>query len=234
MTFTPPAFSGWAILMRFGQKAHLEEFRQGILFTRPLQHFARIEKHDLQRYDRFEGSEQIVQPKDIKQFTIRDNATGREIVTTSADFAGPIIISTGKQTNCNVFCMFSVTQPVPKNFVDSRNYAFGDSFIIVTNTQEFLNRIATAADRLGLSSQYGLVGYYDEQSYTGETGPFSKPSAFAHQREFRIVIRPGAIDTFRLNIGSLEDITTPVHPLPEINDMCDFGPEPAQRAGLKW
>jgi len=234
MNYIAPVFSGWAIAMRFSKKEYLEGFRKGELFTRPLEQFAKIERRDAQRYDRFEGSEQIVQPKDVKHLTIRDNVTGKEIIATAADLAGPVMISTGREVDCNVFCMFSVTQPVPKPFCDPRNFDFGGSFVIVTDTQQFLNRVKAACDRAGLGFRCGLVGYFDEDEYTGKTGPFSKPKAFAHQREFRIAIQPGSKDVFRLDVGSLEDITTPIHPLSDINEMCDFGPEAAQLAGIPW
>jgi hypothetical protein len=128
--------------------------------------------------------------------------------------------------------MFSVTAPTDGPFVDERNYAFGDSFIIVLNTQEFINRACAAAHAAGFNFSSGLITYYDKKAYSGETGLFAKPSTFAYQQEFRLAVDPGSSQPVRLRIGNLTDITTPTHSLPDINQLVDFGFDSAKQAGL--
>jgi hypothetical protein len=216
--------------MKFGQREHLEEFRRGSLFTRPLAYYATLERNDRLRADRFEGTKSIVQPKDIRHLKITP-PSGPEIVITPDQFRGPISFSHGPEIDCNVFCLFSITEPA-NNFCDPRNFAFGDSFVIILDTQEFLDRLGAAAIREGRGFDARLVTYYDPDTYSGDTGPFRKPDEFAYQKEFRVVIRPATAEPYRLEIGSIADITTPVHPLDTINALCDFGPDNARIAGI--
>jgi hypothetical protein len=215
--------------MKFGDRAHMEAFRAGKLYTKPLSAFAEMEKDEL-RKDRFEGASRISQPHAIKRLKIR-SADGKEITITSEDLAGPLLMSYGPEVACNVFCMFSIT--VPQNdFCDSRNLRFGDSFVIMLDTMKFIRRVSHAARRLGFGFDAALVEYFDEDGYSGRTGPFRKPSAFAYQQEFRLVLRPGSAEPYILNVGDLSDITSPVHPLADINRICEFGPNNARLAGL--
>jgi hypothetical protein len=219
------------IPVKFGQRQHLEEFRNdGLLHMNSQTYFSRLEA-DSVRADRFEGSDRIIQPSALQRMTI-ENADGTKIVILPQHLAGPLLIGLGKKPPCNIFCMFAVTKLTIGPFVDERNFAFGDSFVIVLNTQEFIDRVCSAAAMARLDCDYGLVEYYDVEAYTGEIGPFSKPSAFAYQNEFRFVIHPGSRQPMRLNVGSLLDITTPIHSLSEINRLVDFGVEGTQQAEL--
>ncbi len=126
--------------------------------------------------------------------------------------------------------MYAMTAPQP---VDEENFGFGDSFVIVLNTHEFLRRFTSLSDTCGLQYQYNLVDYYEVSKYSGATGTFRKPSSFAYQNEFRLVVRPGVI-LRKLVIGNLEDITSAILPLCEINKRFDSSPEAARKAGLSW
>ena len=86
---------------------------------------------------------------------------------------------------------------------------------------------------IGLKEQHDLVEYYTLDKYSGETGPFRKPSYFAYQSEFRLIVRPG-IALRKMVIGNLDDITSDVLPLPEINRIVDLSPGAAHKAGLSW
>jgi hypothetical protein len=126
--------------------------------------------------------------------------------------------------------MYAVTKPEP---VDDRNFEFGSSFVIVLNSFEFRRRFISSSTRLRLQWQDGLVEYYELDKYSGETGAFRKPSRFAYQSEFRLTVRPGVL-LRKLEIGNLEDITSEILPLPEINRIVDLSPETARKAGLSW
>jgi hypothetical protein len=226
-----PTQPDWAVLFKFGKRAHLEQFRKdGLLHMNPQAYFSKLE-NDLVRNDRFEGTDKIFQPNVLKHLTITNNSDGRRIVINPSDMAGPVSISLGK-SSCNVYCMFSITRPMIGHAVDKRNYAFGDSFIIVLNTEEFLARVCSAAEAAHFKCQYGRVEYYDPDVHSGETGPFRKPSTFSYQNEFRLIVRPGSTGPIKLTAGSLIDITTPIHRLSEINELIDFGEESARQAGL--
>jgi hypothetical protein len=197
----------------------------------PQAYFADLE-NDAVRGDRFEDTDRIHQPKDVKVITITDNATGRVITINPEDMRGPLSIRLSERSPCNLFCMFSVTEAVDGPSVDERNFAFGDSFLIVLNTQEFVDRIYRAAKSSGFRCTYGLVEYYDADTYSGKTGPFRKPSFFAYQREFRFAIEPGSRQPVQIVAGNMEDITTPVYALSDINRIVDFSTCSAMEAGL--
>src|SRR5262245_30205479 len=209
----------WMILFKFGKREHLEQFRScGLLYMRHQQYFKEIEA-DEARSDRFESTDRVVQPNALRRLTIE--SASKRFVIRPDDLAGPVLISLAKSP-CNIYCMLAVTQPVTGPLVDQRNFAFGDSFLIVLNTQTFLDRVFSAAKSRGFSCQAGLVEYYDDQKYSGETGPFRKPAAFSYQNEFRFVVRPACKEAIQLEVGSLADITSRVHPLSQINRLVEF------------
>ena len=223
---------GWMWLFRFGDKVHLEDFRtRGLLYMKPAYCFSKMEHRYLgcssERVDRFEGADAIYHPNDW-QLTI-EGPNGK-VEIGADDLADHFAISMN-DTDCNVFCMYAVTVPT---FVDERNFAFGNSFLFIKNTEEFIRRFRSAAVKDNLLFQYGLVRYYDLTGYSGKTGPFRKPSAFEHQNEFRLTVRPCLPDHRELFLGNLEDITSEILPLAEINRLCDFSPDTARKAGLSW
>jgi hypothetical protein len=181
----------FALLMKFSKHKYLEDFRRkGLLYMNPLAYFARLES-DVARSDRSEGSTRIIQPHHIKEFTFAHPLVG-SIKAKPEEFSGPIKISLQDTASCNVYCMFAVTKPVGSEPVDARNRAFGDSFVLVLNTQEFLNRVSLAAQANDLTGTCGFVEYYEPTEHTGETGPYRKPASFAYQNEFRFVMKPGS------------------------------------------
>ena len=81
----------WLVLFKFGERTHLEEFRKGILHMNPQRYFSKLE-NDCVRTDRFEGFDQIHQPKDVTSLRITDKATGTEIMIGPEGLAGPLAI----------------------------------------------------------------------------------------------------------------------------------------------
>ncbi len=220
------------VLLKFGEREHLEEFRrEGLLYMNPLAYFLKLES-DAERGDSFEGATWIYQPKHVEIVSDTGGIGLGKFVAREPDSAGPVRIALGRTAACNVYCMFAVTKPVDGELVNSENLKFGNSVVAVLNVGEFLNRIASAARDAGLSSEAGLVEYYDEEGYSGETGRFRKRSKFAHQQEFRIVVEPGCAGPRRIVVGSLLDITSEVLPSSEANQRFDFSKRSAREAGL--
>jgi hypothetical protein len=234
---------GWMWLFRFSEKRFLEEFRRhGLLYMRPSSYFADLERHSLTantaRPDRFEGTYLIHHPKHIQSLVIegpggfdsRGRVTNIKINVPPGDLADHLAISIDRHAS-NIFCMYAVITPGP---VDERNFQFGDSFIFVHNTTEFLKRFGSSANKQNLRFGCGLVNYFELSDYSGRTGPLRKPSAFAYQNEFRLIVRPCAYDHRKLFLENLEDITSEILPLPQINHLCDLSPDAARKAGLSW
>jgi hypothetical protein len=237
---------GWILLFKFGQRRFLEELRKhGLLYMNPSTLFAELERQAFEKdimvnraqADRFEGSDFIYHPNDHEITIEGPGAMGSngkvqnfKVTIPPGETAAHTSLSLDA-LSCNIYCMYATTVP---QGVDKRNFKFGDSFVIIRNTQEFLNRFSSVADALSLQHQCNLVDYYDLDKHSGPTGPFRKPSSFAYQNEFRLVVRPGCDQARRLEIGNIEDITSEVLPLREINEIFDFSPESAQKAGLSW
>src|SRR5580658_10036414 len=161
----------WMILMKFGKRQHLEEFREsGLLHMNSDAYFSSLEG-DAVRADRFEGSDRIVQPHTLRHMTIESN-DGIKIVIPPEHMVGPLLIGLGKRPRCNLFCMFAVTRPIDGVLVDERNFQFGDSFVLVLNTQKFIDRVCSAVNAASLTCKYQLVEYYDAETHSGETGLF--------------------------------------------------------------
>jgi hypothetical protein len=231
----------WMVLFKFGERQFLEELRKrGLLYMKASTKFAELEKDadyasgakvDPVRADRFEGTDFAYHPKRhpiVIEGPGLDSQGNPQHFRIAEDVADHTRVSLDN-LSCNVFCMYATTMPVP---VDERNFGFGNSFVFIKNTLEFLRRVSTTANALGLQYEHKLVEYYDLDKHSGPTGPFRKRSEFAFQNEFRLVVRPACNPARRLEIGSIEDITSEVLPLNEINRRFDFSPEAAQKAGL--
>lgn len=218
------------ILFKFGAAEHLRLFRErGLLHMKTLRYFAQHEGNSA-RYDSFEGTSHIIQPWDVGDFIIEHSLVGRHVVDPK-ELAGPVMMRPDKVSGANVFCMFGLMKPQDK-LLSPGNLAFGDSFVLIRNTSEFLDRIAKVAKAQNLGLRGRMVEYFDEETYSGPIGPFLKPLRFSSQQEFRLVVTPGIADFRELIIGNIEDIATPVLPHAEIDNYIDFTPAAARAAGL--
>jgi hypothetical protein len=213
---------GLLVLFKFGKEEHLEAFRQGHLHMRTRRYFADEERENLARGDRFEGASYLLQPKDVRM-TFSNPLIGT-IEIDPNDLAGPTFFSVNREAEQNIFCMFSITEPT-KSLLHEEHLSFGTHFVLIRNTEEFFNRIRIAVTELGLRAEGRAVEYFDDTAYSGEVGPFRKSNRFAYQKEYRIVIQPGMVPFRSLEIGDISDITTPVLPLCDLDDIVNFSPE---------
>jgi hypothetical protein len=100
------------ILLKLGQREHMEMLRKGLLYMNSLAFFTSLEA-DPARGDPFEGTDSIIQPCDIGQFTIDPQIpTFEKINITASDLAGPVRIALHQTSYCNIFCMFAVNRPI--------------------------------------------------------------------------------------------------------------------------
>jgi hypothetical protein len=131
--------------------------------------------------------------------------------------AGPLKYREETDWTGNLFCMFALrashAEALAENArppVDLRNHAFGDAAVVITEADEFLRRVAVAAEREGLRLQAGPVEYVNEYSYHGPMGPFRKFAGYSYQSEFRLLVEPGRAGPRSLTLGSIEDISVMV------------------------
>lgn len=218
-------------LIKVGKQIHLQQFREhGLLFMKSPAAFRDLEC-DAFRSDPFEGSDTIIQPRDV-ELTFSNPLVGK-FTASPSDLAGPVRIGMARTASCNIFCMFAITQPLDGGF-DSRIFEIpdADSLIAVLNPSEFIRRVSLAANEHKLAGKCALVNYYDPDTYSGETGVFGKPTAFAYQQEFRLAVWPGSVEPRLLSAGSVVDITSEIVPLSDANERFDFSTRSAQEAGI--
>jgi hypothetical protein len=225
--------TGMLVLFKFGREEHLTALRQqGLLHMQTMRYFADAERENPARGDRFEGTARIFQPTAIKMIISHPVIGSHEV--DPRDLAGPVIFSYEREAEQNILCLFSLTAPTTTRAVLHEDHLrLGSHFVLFLNTREFLDRVHRELVRLDLSGTRGPVKYYDESSYSGEVGPFWKPKRFAYQQEYRIVVRPGQAPFRDLVIGDISDITSPVLPLSELDQIVDFSQEAAIAAGIR-
>jgi hypothetical protein len=113
----------------------------------------------------------------------------------------------------NVFCMYALrasSSPVPERVIE-----FGDSALVITNPQEFMDRVLSHLRDNNIQGNADLVEYVPND-YAGEIGPFRKLETFRWQSEWRLVCYAGPSGPRTLSLGPLEDIADLI-PTSELN-----------------
>jgi hypothetical protein len=208
-------------LFKFGRRAHIEAFVQGTLYMNPLRYFARLEEkeHPDLRSDSFEGVGHLIQA-DGAILSVQVDGDCQPV----GQIAGPIQWRPSNGIQANLFCMYALREPTDQQFIDPRNFHFGDTFAVFTNGDEFLKRVKKAAMRAGHNMRHDLVEYVDERRHSGDVGIFRKRIRFAYQSEFRLAISPGVSVPYNLEVGDLSDIAI-TGPLAQLNDLLRIQPQ---------
>jgi hypothetical protein len=187
------------VLMKILPSKYLEYFLDGNLYMNTPKYFATLEAADLVRSDTDEGIHTSMQ---IKEVSIR-NEQGEWVPI--GGVINPVIYRTQDATTYNMYCMYGI-QELIEDPLDDRNIAFGDTFVAITNSNEFLRRVKEAVDKEGRTYEHSLVEYVDRETFDGFMGPFRKFLPFAYQQEFRMILFGGDGSPMRLSIGDIRDI----------------------------
>ena len=107
----------------------------------------------------------------------------------------------------NIFCMFALRPALGSFPVDERNFRFGDYALVLLDPQEFINRIHEKLKVLKIEHKANLVEYVPND-YSGKLGLFRKREAYGYQSEWRLVTYKGPGCQRRIEIGSIDDIST--------------------------
>ncbi len=198
-----------ATLVKFGTRDHLLPFlEKGKLYMNTPSYFRSVEDKEL-RGDRYDS-----------MYKIEQGARGIVVFKTHPDV--PIEINhwvlgedDPASSTINLFCMFALRPKVGSYPVDSKNFRFGDSALVLVDPQKFINRVHDSLQDMAILHHFDLMEYVPE-SYTGLLGSFKKFSTFAYQSEWRIVCFDGPGRPRCVEIGSIEDIAA-IIPSSEIN-----------------
>lgn len=186
----------------------MQDFRDGKLYMNSLAYFKNVEIiNDKPRYDPYEGNSCHWQPEEC---TLVLNGH------TFNNITDPIKLSFSSNNYKNIFCMWSIASEYDilrdNIHISEENKKFGEYLVVITSPKIFLERVTSALKNNGLSVQFGLVDYYDENisvSFEENEEVFHKVSNFSYQQEYRIVVNTNVDNIpYILDIGNLEDIST--------------------------
>jgi hypothetical protein len=223
------------VILRAGQKEHLEEFRKGRIRFRDLGYYSSLESKGRVHHD---GDEQVAGVYQADQIKLKFTAPNGATFTASAEngLVGQVMtraqkprmiccfhaIHSGEWTNRE----FSVDKlPEYREYLlpPARMSEYGDHVWVLSDGNAFQQRLLAAAKRDHLVSlRAELVRYVDFQTVHGtipsRLQAFVKSSQFADEREFRMEVRAATPvgDPFTWEIGDLSDISV-VMPLEEFS-----------------
>ena len=213
------------ILIKFGSQKNIKSLQSGQFYMKRLQYYIDLEKStsDEMVGDEYEGQMLLTDVK-VSLFTHDTHEYLGKIHAPTSSF------NLGYSNN-PVFCMY---------MYDFRNYFseeirdellhirygfsseqyekikdFGESALVITNTNEFFNRVDLAFKKRGISYCRDLVSYYDgniiqhlkEVQANNSRIAFWKRQKYAFQQEYRFFAYTEVADNLTLDIGDISDIS---------------------------
>lgn len=200
-------------LFKFGDRDHIQRFvEDGLLYMNTLAYFAALEARSV-RCDPDEGVAHVLHHEGLR---IGFKQKVEDAYRSIGPLAGPVRFRGPDSLRANVFCMYGLQASTALSLVDSRNFAFGDTFVLLKDGDEFLARVRKAAVVSGHTLEYRMVEYVGE-TYSGPMGPFRKYATFAYQSEVRLALLPGTGEPYKLRLGRLSDIIALTGSLVDVN-----------------
>lgn len=198
-------------LIKFQSAERIESLRKGHLYAKTLKYYRDLEKEtgDDEIGDEFEAMFHV------NEGYLRVPETGEEIRLNDS------LIQTAN-SNDFVFCMFGIYPLLKKfSFTDKQKekmLSFGDTALIILDSDEFIRRVCEAAKREGYEAHFGAVKYFDPTVDSVNmivslmkgmwNIAFWKRDKYTYQQEGRFVFTPGnGDDHIDLDIGDISDIT---------------------------
>ena len=198
-----------ATLIKFGLIEHIEKLRnEGLLYMNNLPFFWKLEDQEL-RGDAFDSVDKIERGKN--GIITEKDCNANSINVTNWTLG----IHPSEPDKINIFCMYALRPEKGMYPINKKNYKFGNHALILTNPQEFINRISSHLNKHAIKAKANLVDYIDD-NYIGEIGPFKKLRRFSYQSEWRLVCYDGPRIERKIYIGSIQDISI-IHRSKEVN-----------------
>jgi len=209
------------LLLKVGERQHLERLADGALRFRRLSYYRKAENRGKAMFDAEEGLIAIYQPP-LTEVTIGLPGIG----TRPIKLAGPLTLRSNAPHS--IFCLFTLepgeweergvtAAELPNMLEDIRipraMEKHGDSVWVIHNVEKFLDRVRMAFREKALASCGRKVSYVGLTQIHGRVPEdqigFVKDVTFRHEREYRIRIAPlrALPDPFILRAGSLRDIS---------------------------
>ena len=196
-------------LVKVTDKKWADRFQEGELFMKALECFSDLSKRDISSQNTFRGDILEGFAEGFKNnhnpHTWIETPEGRkEIVNTQSGLIDILLLRE------KVFCMYALeynNETSQYVLPDSRMKDFGDTAIIITDTEQFLHRYCnaiidkydydfwTSFRRVSYDINLGYEKYYDE---------FHKSPTYKWQNEFRIALD---LAKGKFNANTLENVT---------------------------
>lgn len=201
------------ILIKFTSLKFAKSFRSGTIYMNSMDYFRRVEGDNTTRGDLFEGTHGIVAKDDLEEISPK---LGMHFSENEKDaMVGGMFLLSEELKYYKVFCMYHLkcdfnTRTMEP--IDNRINNFGDTFVLITDFEEFRRRIVKELEK-GKYNVLGFAGddvlYYKYYSSTQKLGPFKKINSYNWQNEYRLLAEPiePTLDPLVLNIGDISDIT---------------------------
>lgn len=207
-TFTIKGFP----LIKIQRHDRIEGLQKGKLYAKTLEYYREREvtTGDMTVGDSFEGMIHI------NEGYLRNPTTG-EVITLN----DTLIPTT--ESDMFSFCMLGVKPNTTRfEFTDKQKtelIKFGDTALIILDSDEFERRVKNAVDKAGYSVLNGFVNYYDSSEDNGNlilsalkdirNVAMWKREEYSYQQEYRFVIHPNnhGDDHVILDIGDISDIS---------------------------
>lgn len=196
--------------IKFGSLEHLIELKEkGILYCNPINYFIKIEDNFL-RGDPMENVTEMMymESGDMILSPVGEQPSINSTTLPFKDFylKGRIIEPFG-----NLFCLTAINileKPFGQVFtVNERNKEFGEYFLLIHNTKEFLNRIKEKLEQLKMRYQAEKVKYLDFSKFNGKKSVFEKDLIFSYQQEWRLFLGNKKDEPIKIDLGSLEELS---------------------------
>jgi hypothetical protein len=206
--------------IKVGKYEHIRALHHdGIIHCKTVKHFATIE--DNQRCDILEG---VTYTKYLGQCEISfKSIDAPETEYKRFGFAEDTRINNSpNEAMGNLFCMTGINLwdcPVnqPKK-VHPHIKGFGNCFVLIHNSNEFVSRVKAAAINEGLSLHHGSIEYKDFSNFTGYKTCFQKDNLYRPESEYRFHFNYHKEETINLKVGDLTDISS-IAPISFIDDL---------------
>lgn len=198
-------------LIKFQSAERIKSLREGHLYAKTLRYYRDLEKEtgDDEIGDEFEAMWHI------NEDFLRFPDTGETISLNDT------LIPTAN-SNDFVFCIFGIYPALNLfTFTDEQKekmLSFGDTALIVLDSEELIRRVFSAAKKAGYEPHFGPVQYFNPAEDNANmiisalkgmwNIAFWKRDKYTYQQEGRFVFTPGnGEDHIELDIGDISDIT---------------------------
>lgn len=199
-------------IIKFQSKERLESLQQGLIYANKLKYYRDLEERtgDATIGDSFDGLFHVNEGMIKLIETGEEMALNDHLIETSA-------------SNDYVFCMFGIPDQTEHfHFSDEQRThmkSFGDSALIILDSNEFIDRVNEAAKIQGYTTLFGKVNYIDTSNDYANVFlsmqedirhvALWKRIMYEYQKECRFIFSPGKanVDHLELQIGDISDIS---------------------------